>query len=66
MLDATGDVPLRARYTVHLRGARNGTRLALHGEITDAEVEAAGFVAGMRLGWEQSLAKLARAVERAR
>jgi uncharacterized protein YndB with AHSA1/START domain/DNA-binding transcriptional ArsR family regulator len=65
-LDANGDVALRARYTVRLREAPSGTDLSLHAEITDAVAEAASLVAGMRLGWEQSLTKLVRAIERAR
>src|SRR5262245_62061356 len=34
-LDASGDVTLRARYTVRLREAPGGTDLSLHAEITD-------------------------------
>jgi uncharacterized protein YndB with AHSA1/START domain/dihydrofolate reductase/DNA-binding transcriptional ArsR family regulator len=65
VLDADGNVPLRAWYDVRLHGVRDGTRLVLDGEIVNATVGAATLVAGMRLGWQQSLAKLARAVGKA-
>lgn len=65
-LDPNGDVLLRAHYTVRLRSTPGGTALFLHSRIIDSAAEASALVAGMRPGWQQALAKLARAVERAR
>jgi uncharacterized protein YndB with AHSA1/START domain/DNA-binding transcriptional ArsR family regulator len=63
--DATGNTLLSARYTVRLDAAPDGTNLSLHSEITDSAADAGALVAGMQTGWQQSLAKLAHAVQRA-
>jgi uncharacterized protein YndB with AHSA1/START domain/DNA-binding transcriptional ArsR family regulator len=65
-LDAAGNPLLRTRIAVSLRASGAGTHLSLRVEVLDAPAAAAAQVAGLRLGWGQSPAKLARAAERAR
>jgi uncharacterized protein YndB with AHSA1/START domain/DNA-binding transcriptional ArsR family regulator len=64
-LDAAGDPLLRTLITVSLHASAASTHLSLRIEVIDAPAAAAAQVAGLRTGWEQSLAKLVRAVERA-
>ncbi len=49
-----------ARYEVTLAERTRRTWLTLHIRITDARVEAAPAIAGIRFGWDQALDKLSR------
>jgi uncharacterized protein YndB with AHSA1/START domain/DNA-binding transcriptional ArsR family regulator len=55
---------LAATYEVVLDERAGGTDLSLDARITSSTSAAPPAVAGMRLGWEQCLAKLARAIAR--
>jgi uncharacterized protein YndB with AHSA1/START domain/DNA-binding transcriptional ArsR family regulator len=56
-------VPLfTAAYAVRLVPVANGTRLTLQARIDASTAAAAPALAGMRIGWEQSLDRLARAL----
>jgi uncharacterized protein YndB with AHSA1/START domain/DNA-binding transcriptional ArsR family regulator len=61
---AADDTPLfRSTSDVRLSGRDGATDLHLSIAVIDAAPAAVAALAGMRLGWEQSLAKLARLLE---
>ncbi|MEU6125372.1 metalloregulator ArsR/SmtB family transcription factor [Streptomyces sp. NPDC047123] len=57
-----GTPAFTARIRLDLAPAGTGTDLAVHWRITDSTVDAADFVAGIEIGFGQSLDKLATAV----
>jgi uncharacterized protein YndB with AHSA1/START domain/DNA-binding transcriptional ArsR family regulator len=63
-LGPDGEPLLWATYALALDERANGTDLSLDVRITSSTGAAAPAVAGMRLGWEQCLSKLARAIAR--
>jgi uncharacterized protein YndB with AHSA1/START domain len=63
-LDADGRALFEAVHAVRLSEAAGGTQLTLEIRITSSTAPAAPAIAGMRLGWEQSLDKLVRALAR--
>jgi uncharacterized protein YndB with AHSA1/START domain len=63
-LGPDGESLLRATYDVVLDERAGGTDLSLDARITSSTGAAAPAVAGMRLGWEDCLTKLARAIAR--
>jgi len=63
-LGPDGEPLLWATYDVALDERADGTDLSLDARITSSTDAAAPAVAGMRLGWEQCLTKLARAIAR--
>ena len=63
-LGADGRPLFEAVHAVRLDEAPGGTQLGLEIRITSSTAPAAPAIAGMRLGWEQSLDKLVRAVAR--
>jgi uncharacterized protein YndB with AHSA1/START domain/DNA-binding transcriptional ArsR family regulator len=63
-LGPDGEPLLWATYEVALDERADGTDLSLDARITSSTGAAAPAVAGMRLGWEQCLTKLARAIAR--
>lgn len=60
-----GKALFEATHIVALDERPGATQLSLDIHITSSTADAAPMVAGMRIGWEQCLTKLARAVARA-
>ncbi|MEU6394356.1 metalloregulator ArsR/SmtB family transcription factor [Streptomyces sp. NPDC046939] len=54
-----GSTAFTARVDVDLRPSDRGTELEVHYRVTDSTVDAAGFIAGIEIGFGQSLDKLA-------
>jgi uncharacterized protein YndB with AHSA1/START domain/DNA-binding transcriptional ArsR family regulator len=61
-LGPDGEPLFRATFAAALHERAAGTDLSLEVRITSSTAAAAPEVAGMRLGWEQALTKLARAI----
>ncbi|MGP3965867.1 metalloregulator ArsR/SmtB family transcription factor [Nonomuraea sp. 3N208] len=54
-----GSLAFTAHLDLHLRPTDTGTDLDVHFQITDSAVESADFIAGIEIGFGQSLDKLA-------
>jgi uncharacterized protein YndB with AHSA1/START domain len=63
-LGSDGEPLVSATHALALQERADGTDLSLEVRITASTGAAAPAVAGMRLGWEQCLSKLARAIAR--
>jgi uncharacterized protein YndB with AHSA1/START domain/DNA-binding MarR family transcriptional regulator len=57
-----GSIAFTAQYTYSLADAADGTDLEVRLRITDSTVPSAEFIAGIQLGWDQCLDKLAATV----
>jgi uncharacterized protein YndB with AHSA1/START domain/DNA-binding transcriptional ArsR family regulator len=59
-----GSAAFTSEVDLHLRRAGTGTDLQVHWRIVDSTVDAADFVAGIEIGFGQSLDKLAAVLDR--
>lgn len=63
-LDADGKAMFEVLTTVIFEKQSNKTRLTLRAKVTMKTAQAAPYLAGMEMGWTQSLDRLAKAVEK--
>lgn len=66
VLDTTGSVLFTGHYELTLSATEGGTRLRLGLTLTETDIEAVPFIAGIETGWQQVLDELAGAVGEAR
>ena len=62
VLGASGTVSFTCHFDLTLAAVPDGTRLRLALRITETTVEAAPYIAGIEVGWDQVLSNLADAV----